>query len=103
MDQLNRRIGKTEYQLLVVGRPIKGYDLQKVERTVYNNLGVSQNLFNTEGNMALEKSILNDEATMRDLVLQFQNLLNRVIRKFNRPNHYSFQASVLETTIYNYK
>lgn len=78
-------------------------DLQKVERTVYNNLGVSQNLFNTEGNMALEKSILNDEATMRDLVLQFQNLLNRVIRKFNRPNHYSFQASVLETTIYNYK
>lgn len=78
-------------------------DLQKVERTVYNNLGVSQNLFNTEGNMALEKSILNDEATMRDLVLQFQNLLNRVVRKFNRANHYSFQVSILETTIYNYK
>ena len=78
-------------------------ELQKVERTVYNNLGVSQNLFNTEGNMALEKSILNDEATMRDLLLQFQNLLNRVIRKFNRVNHYSFQASILETTIYNYK
>lgn len=78
-------------------------ELQKVERTVYNNLGVSQNLFNTEGNMALEKSILNDEATMRDLLLQFQTLLNRVIRKFNRVNHYSFQASILETTIYNYK
>jgi len=46
-------------------------DLQKVERTVYNNLGVSQNLFNTDGNIALEKSISNDEATMRDLVLQF--------------------------------
>ena len=53
--------------------------------------------------MALEKSILNDEATMRDLVLQFQNLLNRVVRKFNRANHYSFQVSILETTIYNYK
>lgn len=78
-------------------------DLQKVERTVYNNLGVSQNLFNTDGNMALEKSILNDEATMRDLIYQFQNLLNRVVGKFNRTNHYSFLVNVLETTIYNYK
>lgn len=77
-------------------------DLQKVERTVYNNLGVSQNLFNTDGNIALEKSIANDEATMRDLVLQFQNLLNRVINKFNKSN-YSFKVDILETTIYNYK
>ena len=77
-------------------------DLLKVERTVYNNLGVSQNLFNTEGNTALEKSIANDEATMRDLVLQFQNLLNRVIKKFNKPA-YTFNCNILETTIYNYK
>ena len=77
-------------------------DLVKVERTVYNNLGVSQNLFNTDGNTALEKSILNDEATMRDLILQFQSLLNRVIKPFNKTG-YSFEASVLETTIYNYK
>lgn len=77
-------------------------DLQKVERTVYNNLGVSQNLFNTDGNIALEKSISNDEATMRDLVLQFQNLLNRVIKKFNKSS-YTFRADILETTIYNYK
>jgi hypothetical protein len=47
-------------------------DLEKVERTVYNTFGVSQNLFNTDGNMALEKSILNDEGTIRSLVLQFQ-------------------------------
>lgn len=77
-------------------------DLQKVERTVYNNLGVSQNLFNTDGNIALEKSIANDEATMRDLVLQFQNLLNRVIKKFNKSS-YNFKVDILETTIYNYK
>lgn len=78
-------------------------DLQKAERTVYNNLGVSQNLFNTEGNIALEKSILNDEAAMRDLLLQFNSLLNRVVKKFNRPRHYNFQANILETTVYNYK
>lgn len=78
-------------------------ELQKVERTVFNNLGTSQNLFNTDGNIALEKSISNDEAVMRDLLYQFQNLLNRAIAKFDRPNHYDFKANILETTIYNYK
>lgn len=78
-------------------------NLQRVERTVYNNLGVSQNLFNTEGNTALEKSILNDEAMMRDLIYQFQSLLNKIIAKFNKPNNYRFQINILETTIYNYK
>ena len=78
-------------------------DLEKVERTVYNNLGVSQNLFNTDGNLALENSIANDEAMMRDLLLQFQRLLNRVIHKFNKTNAYRFRINILETTIYNYK
>lgn len=32
-------------------------DLEKVERTVYNALGISQNLFNTDGNLALDKSV----------------------------------------------
>lgn len=77
-------------------------DLSKVERTVFNNLGVSQNLFNTEGNLALEKSIANDEATMRDLLLQFQRTLNKIAKKFNKPS-YSFKINILETTIYNYK
>ena len=36
-------------------------DLEKMERTVYNALGISKNLFNTDGNLSLEKSILNDE------------------------------------------
>jgi hypothetical protein len=44
-------------------------DLAKVERTVFNSLGTSQNLFNTEGNMALEKSVLTDEGQIRSLIL----------------------------------
>lgn len=78
-------------------------DLERVERTVYNNAGVSQNLFNTEGNVALEKSVLNDEASMKDLVYQFQSLLNAMVKKFNRVNHYTFRVSILETTTYNHK
>jgi hypothetical protein len=44
-------------------------DLSKVERTLFNSLGIAQNLFNTDGNIALEKSILTDEATFRNFVL----------------------------------
>jgi len=46
-------------------------ELEKVERTVYNESGTAQNLFNTDGNIALEKSILDDEANMYNLLLQF--------------------------------
>jgi hypothetical protein len=44
-------------------------DLEKVERGLYNALGVSRNIFNTDGNLSLEKSILDDESTMRSLLL----------------------------------
>ena len=46
-------------------------NLEKVERTVYNEAGVSQMQFNTDGNIALEKSILNDEASILSLIQQF--------------------------------
>jgi hypothetical protein len=44
-------------------------DLSKVERSVFNALGVSQNLFNTDGNLALTQSIANDEGAVRTLIL----------------------------------
>lgn len=78
-------------------------DLQKVERAVYNQTGISQNVFNTEGNLSLEKSILNDEASMRNLILQFQDFLNGCIKQFNKnKKRYFFRVYILETTIYNY-
>lgn len=76
--------------------------LERVERTVYNNAGISQNIFNADGNVAITNAILNDEATMRELIYQFQALLNRVLEKFGN-NKYEFKANMLETTIYNYK
>jgi hypothetical protein len=44
-------------------------DLSKVERSVYNSFGISANLFNTDGNLSLKQSILNDEAQFRNLFL----------------------------------
>lgn len=44
-------------------------DLEKVERTVYNSIGASRNLFNAEGNLALNNSVLTDEAFMKPFLL----------------------------------
>nr|DAP22872.1 MAG TPA: portal protein [Caudoviricetes sp.] len=60
-------------------------------------------MFNTEGSTALEKSIINDEGSVRDLLYQFQSFLNKVVKQFNRKGHYWFRVEMLETTIYNYK
>ena len=79
-------------------------ELEKVERTVYNEAGVSQMQFNTDGNIALEKSILNDEAAMYNLLLQFEDFLNYIIDKFNTsPKKIYYRVQLLTTTIYNYK
>lgn len=79
-------------------------DLQKVERAVFNSIGISQNLFNTDGNLSLEKSCLNDEAAMRSLLYQFNAFFDKLCQKVN-PNKkkYNFRLHILGTTIYNYK
>ena len=79
-------------------------DLGKVERALYNEAGVPEMLFNTDGNLALEKSILNDAAVMSDLLVQFEEFLNMIIKKFNKnPKKVYYKAQFLSTTIYNYQ
>lgn len=78
--------------------------LDKVERTVYNEAGVSQMQFNTDGNIALEKSILNDEATLTDLIQQFEDYAQDILKPFNKnPKRLLYKVQILPTTIYNYK
>ena len=78
--------------------------LDKVERTVYNEAGVSQMQFNTSGNLALEKSIANDEATMSDLIRQFEIYAESLLGPFNKnPKRLMYKVQILPTTIYNYK
>lgn len=79
-------------------------DIAKVERTLFNNLGISQSLFNSDKNLSLEKSILNDESYVRTLLLQFNMFFNRVISAINvQKKKYNFRFQMLETTQYNYK
>lgn len=79
-------------------------DLQRVERQLYNEAGVSQNQFNASGNLALTNSLLNDAATMYNMLLQFELFLNDLIAKFNnKPKKVHYRAQLLTTTIYNYQ
>ena len=79
-------------------------DLKKVERSVFNAFGSSSNIFNAEGNLALANSILQDESTMRNLLLQFNSFYGRVAQAFSvNRKKYNFKLYMLETTQYNYK
>ena len=79
-------------------------DLKKVERTVYNSFGISQNLFNADGNLALNNSILNDEGNFRGILLQLQMLFDRMAqRRCKSPKKMIVRLYMLETTQYNYR
>ncbi len=79
-------------------------DLKKVERGIYNEAGISQMQFNTDGNLALEKSVLNDEASLWNLIQQFEAFLNLLLKPFNtNPKKVLYKVQILPTTIYNYK
>ena len=83
---------------------VQSDDLMRAERQVYNEAGVSQMQFNTDGNIALEKSILNDEATMYNMILQFEQFLNELLEPFNTSKKkVEYKVQILTTTIYNYK
>ena len=78
--------------------------MDRVKSAIYDQAGVSQMQFNTDGNIALEKSILNDEASMYNLIQQFEQFLNILIKDFNKnPKKIYYKVQILGTTIYNYK
>lgn len=78
-------------------------DLEKVEKAVYTAMGISRNLFNTDGNLSLEKSILDDESTMRNLILQYNIFFDRIVDRKSQNKKYNFRFIMLETTQYNYQ
>jgi len=79
-------------------------DLERVERSVYNAAGVSKNLFNSDTNLSINNSILQDEGLMRMLKLQFEKLFDTILQDMNPNNKkYAFRFYILDTTQYNYK
>ena len=79
-------------------------ELEKNERTVYNAMGTSRNIFNADGNLALSNSILNDEGSIRTLILQYHIFYDRITQALStNKKKYNYRFYMLETTQYNYK
>lgn len=79
-------------------------ELEKVERSLYNAFGTTQNIFNADGNLATTNSILNDEAMCRNLLLQFTQFYDYVTQMMSsNKKKWNFRLYMLETTQYNYK
>lgn len=79
-------------------------ELEKVERTAYNNMGISSNLFNANGNLSLNTSVLNDESSIRSLLFQFAIFYDKLTqKKTSNRRKYNFRLYMLETTQHNYK
>lgn len=73
------------------------------EDSAYNDFGIASSLFNTDGNLALEKSITTDEAYVKPLLLQFEQFFNRYLEwKFNKTS-LKFRLKMLNTSIFNFK
>lgn len=77
--------------------------VEAAEDNTYTNFGIASSLFNTDGNLALEKSITTDEAYVKPLILQFEQFFNRYLEwKFNK-TALKFRLKMLSTTIFNFK
>lgn len=72
-------------------------------KSIYGELGVSSQLFSTEGNMALEKSILIDEALVRQLVEKYEDWINSILELefFNESDGFSTSIFFPPITINN--
>ena len=79
-------------------------ELEKVERTAYNNMGLASNLFNADGNLALNSSVLVDESSIRSLLFQLAIFYDKLTQKKTSNRRKSnFRLYMLETTQHNYK
>lgn len=79
-------------------------NLQKAERGVFNETGISRMVFATEGNVSLEKSLKSSEALVRYLAELYGIWLTHITNLVVRPgSKYSFEVWLPPTTIFNEK
>lgn len=76
----------------------------KAQRNVFTSAGVSQMLFNSEGNIGLNRSIENSESIMFSLLRQYELWFKKRLKLFNK-NRSSFNWNIIfpDLTVYNRK
>ena len=76
-------------------------NLEKIEKTIYSEAGVSKQVFAADGNLSLEKSIQNDIALMMILAESYSIWLSYILTQYCGDNRISFSAKILPVSYYN--
>jgi hypothetical protein len=95
-----------EVDMISVGDKTKADrdNLEKIERSVYKEAGVSQLLFSSDSASSITMSIANDMSLALDMSEQLVNWLSYQLNlRFGENNKYYFEASMLPVSHYNRK
>lgn len=77
-------------------------NLEKVERSVYNESGVSRLLFSSDSATSVDMSIKNDMALVLDMEEQYANWLSyQVNLRYSENSKYYFEVTLLPVSHYN--
>lgn len=82
-------------------RSVVTNNLEKIEKSIYSEAGVSKQIFSAEGNTALEKSIMNDMSLMLILMEKIANWVEYLIMNKFGDNQISFRVAALPISHYN--
>lgn len=76
-------------------------NLDKIEKIIYSEAGVSKQVFAADGNLSLEKSIQNDMALMMYLAGAYGIWLSHILNSKFGDNKINFTAKILPVSYYN--
>lgn len=100
MDVLTS-FGKVSLEDMQDARGVITNNLEKIEKTIYSEAGVSKQVFAADGNLSLEKSIQNDMALMMYLAGSYGIWLSYIINQHFGDNKINFTAKILPVSYYN--
>lgn len=76
-------------------------NLEKIEKTVYSEAGVSKQLFAADGNLSLQKSIQNDLSLMMWLADSYAKWLQFFLNNKFEDKYFKFTVRILPTSYYD--
>lgn len=76
-------------------------NIEKIAKLIYDDIGVSSEIFDATGNLTLQKSIENDIAFMSYIVNKFSNFITNITNRLYSNSQIIFKYKILPITYYN--
>lgn len=86
---------------MVDARQAISNNLEKIEKTIYSEAGVSKQLFAADGNLSMDKSLQNDLSLMMVLADKISSFFSYVLSNKFGDNKISFKLKILPISFYN--